>query len=414
MGAGYLLLSGDDRNRSTLFVFSFSTCSISLLPPTGAALAAKPLLGDLTILGEAHHRRALHDGDIGLLEPVAASRPLETIVNRRRLDFQVELAFILQPLEHRLQYPERHLRERWELLVVMDPDLHVHLGEGAQPELPQDVQQQPALDAVAGEERDALEDLPPAGVLARERLHEPGELRPEQVQHRARGELGHAPSARRPQDAAVLERPLVERLDVADLRLGEQRPNEPVQESRVDVLDVGVDPDDDVAFQDEDALPQRLAFAGRGRHPGEDLVIEEYLRALGPRDVEGSVRAARVDDADLVDEWVPLDQLGSKDAKALPDGLRHVEGRQADAYLRPLPLLEPDELADVRELAVMEGALLEPLLRCQHIVPLSCACRSRGPPAPLARFKARACLLCASPSRCCARACCAPSGSRWP
>ena len=65
------------------------------------------------------------------------------------------------------------------------------------------------------------------------------------------------PSAR---SLSPADRPLVEALHVLDLRLPEQRTEQPVHEARLDVADVGVDPGHDVAIEHMEALPQRLAL----------------------------------------------------------------------------------------------------------------------------------------------------------
>ena len=81
----------------------------------------------------------------------------------------------------------------------MDAALEVDLAEALDPDPLGDVDQVPDLDRVAGEERDLLEQRPPPGVLAGERLDQPGQLREEEVDQRPRDEL------RDPAAAALLE-----------------------------------------------------------------------------------------------------------------------------------------------------------------------------------------------------------------
>ena len=81
------------------------------------------------------------------------------------------------------------------VLVVVDPHLEVGLGERPQPELLVDVDEQPGLHPVAGEERYALQHGPAPRVLAGERLESPGQVRVEEVEHRAHRELGDPAAA---------------------------------------------------------------------------------------------------------------------------------------------------------------------------------------------------------------------------
>ena len=76
------------------------------------------------------------------------------------------------------------------------------------------------LDRIAREERDLLEVLAPAGVLAGERLDVARQLGEEEVDQRPRHELGDAAAAALLEQPALDDRALVVGLDVADARLG--------------------------------------------------------------------------------------------------------------------------------------------------------------------------------------------------
>jgi hypothetical protein len=53
----------------------------------------------------------------------------------------------------------------------------------------------------------------------------------------------------------------VGRLDVVHFRIPDQGPDQSVDESRVDVLDVGIDVDDNVTAEQIEGLPEVFAFA---------------------------------------------------------------------------------------------------------------------------------------------------------
>src|SRR6266508_3273186 len=94
-------------------------------------------------------------------------------------------ARLADALQRDLQDLEAHFGQREEALIAVDPVLHVHLRDGVETRAAQRVDEQPGLDAVAGEEGNLLEQCAAAALLARERLDHPGELGKEEVEDRA-------------------------------------------------------------------------------------------------------------------------------------------------------------------------------------------------------------------------------------
>ena len=162
--------------------------------------------------------------------------------------------------------------------------------------------------------------------------------------------------------APFLDRSLVEALHVLDPRLTQERAEEAGHEARLDVADVGVDPGDDVAVEDVEALPERLALAGHRADLGQDLRVPHHGHAELGRDLGGAIGAVGVDDDELVDERHPVDEgaLDAADDKA--DRPLLIERRQPDADRQAGLLLERHELARVAELAGVERVLGEPLV----------------------------------------------------
>ena len=101
----------------------------------------------------------------------------------------------------------------------------------------------PSSTRVAGEERDRLQVRAAARVLAGQRLHDAGELRPQEVEQGPGGELGHAPAAGRGRAQGAL----VERLDEVDAGVVQERREQAGHEVRGRVDQVGVDEHHDVA-----------------------------------------------------------------------------------------------------------------------------------------------------------------------
>ena len=111
------------------------------------------------------------------------------------------------------------------------------------PEALGQVDQQPELDAVAAGEAELLEDPAVGGRLAGQGLAHPRELGEEQLEHRAGHQLGD-PAAT---GGVTVQGPGVEALDQGDVVGGQQRPEQPGDEGRGRVGDVGVEEGDEVA-----------------------------------------------------------------------------------------------------------------------------------------------------------------------
>ncbi len=200
-----------------------------------------------------------------------------------------------------------------------------------------------------------LQVLAPSRVLARERLDVARQLGIEEVDERPRDELRDAAAAALLHLAVLDDRPLVVRLDVADARLRQQRPQRAVQEPGMPVPDVRVGPGDQVAGRLVEALPERLALAPIGAVAWQHLGVADHACALGLRDLAGVVVGVGVDDQQLVDERQLLHQLDPRGTHDRPDGLGFVEGRQHGGDGQPLLLLELHQAPQVRELGVMEA-----------------------------------------------------------
>src|SRR5688500_16942245 len=182
---------------------------------------------------------------------------------------------LLELADGALQDDVGHLRQVRQGLVAVDAPLEVDLSEPREPGLIEDVDEQSDLDRVAGEEGQRLEQLAPSGVLARERLDHARQLGEEEVDERACHQLRDAAAALGLERVAGPDRSLVETLDVLDLRLRQEGTDEPVDEPRLNVADIGVDPGDDVAVEHVEALPQRLTLAAMRAGLRQDLRMLE-------------------------------------------------------------------------------------------------------------------------------------------
>ena len=248
----------------------------------------------LEVLGDADHRRPLVVGQLDDLQAQPAAAGARQLHRRPELGEEPRLAPLLEPLHDRLQDHEAHPRQTLEFLVAVDPPLQVHLAQPLEPAPIGDVDEVADLDGVAGEEGERLEQAPPAGVLARERLDQAGQLGEEEVDQRPRDQLGDPSAAALLEHAALDDRAAVVALDVLDPLLGDERPDRAVDHPRVPVADVRVGPGDDVAARLVQALPERLALAGEAAVASQDLLMDDDSGAFGrgrPREFRRTSRS---------------------------------------------------------------------------------------------------------------------------
>src|SRR6266566_4252886 len=243
---------------------------------------------------------------------------------------QLQAVALLELAHGGLQDDEGHLRQVGERLVAVDAPLEVDLANRRETCLVEDVDQQPYLDRVAGEERHRLEELPSPGVLPGEGLDESGELGEEEIDEWPRHQLRDAPAALGHDPVPVADGALVEALHVGDALLTQQRAQQPVDEARLDVADVGIDPRHDIAVQHVEALPQRLTLALEAPQLGQHLRVAHDRDPELLRDLTRAIGRVRVDHHELVDQRRALHErsLDALDDEA--DGLFLVERRQPD------------------------------------------------------------------------------------
>ena len=260
---------------------------------------------------------------------------------RAELGEEPRPAALLEPLHDRLEDHEAHPRQALQLLVAVHPPLQVDLAKAVQAEPLREVDEVADLDRVAGEERDRLEMLAPARVLAGERLDQARQLGEEQVDERPRHELRDPAAAALLEHAALDDRALVVALDVADARLGQQRAERAVDQPRVPVPDVRVAPDDEVAARLVQALPERLALAAVAAVARQHVRVEDHARALALGDRRGCRRSKSESmTSSSSSSGDALHQLAPRRRDDRPDRLRLVEGGQDQADRQPLLLLE--------------------------------------------------------------------------
>ena len=190
---------------------------------------------------------------------------------------------------HSAQHDRGHPAEVGQRLVPVLPRSEVHLGHGPQADLVEDVNQHADLHAVAGEERDAAEHLAPTGELAGQGLHEPGELRVEEVDQRLGHQLGDPAAAVRDLFLPLLERPPEGGLDELQLGIREQRAERAIDEVLLEVVGVGVGEHHDVPARDRQGAPHRVALALSGTVGPHELVLRVNLGAMGTGDVGRAV-----------------------------------------------------------------------------------------------------------------------------
>ena len=110
----------------------------------------------------------------------------------------------------------------------MHPVAEIHLRNDVDAIRADEIDQHADLHPVSAGERQPLERGAAAGVLARQRLHDPGQVGPGKLTSGRATRLGDATSAVQADALLGDERPVVERLDQGDVRLGEEQSRRPV------------------------------------------------------------------------------------------------------------------------------------------------------------------------------------------
>src|SRR5207248_7500164 len=171
-------------------------------------------------------------------------------------------------LQDRLQDRRGLWRQLVERPVAVLAGAEVDLGGHVGAELRGDVDEQGDVDAIALDERELLEQLAPAGVLAAQGLHDRRQLREQQRQRGTGDELGDTSAP----VAGIARRPVVEALHEVDVRMREQRAQEAEYEVRLEVDEVGIAPHDEVTLALVERAPERSALAVTvaeiGHYPG--------------------------------------------------------------------------------------------------------------------------------------------------
>jgi hypothetical protein len=174
--------------------------------------------------------------------------------------------------------------------VAMHTLLQIDLRHRIQAHRRREVDQQPDVHAVAGEERDGPQRVGARSHLTGERLQEAGKLGVADVEQRPGGQLGHASTGRGHQLRIDAQRPPVEALGECERIIIEQRRDEPFDEHRIEVADVAVHEAHEVGVHDRERTPQRFAFADQRRHVGQDALEPVHRRARDRGDLGGPIR----------------------------------------------------------------------------------------------------------------------------
>jgi hypothetical protein len=193
--------------------------------------------------------------------------------------------------------------------VAVDVGVEIHLGHSVEPDLFEHVEQHHDLNAVAGRERQPLEQRAPRGDLAGQRLAHTGERRVEDGERRTREQMVHAAAAVGQRDVALAKRPPVEGLDELDLVELDQRSEQADRVVRGELEHVGVKEAHEIAIEHAERAPHRVALSrdrSVGAHQGG---LGKDARARVGGDPRRVVARSAVDHHELVDR-APLTQAG--------------------------------------------------------------------------------------------------------
>src|SRR5918992_4568084 len=123
---------------------------------------------------------------------------------------------------------------------------------------------------------------------------------------------------------------------------------------RIEVVDVSVDPTDDVTFANKERSPQDVALTAAGRNAGKDFgnANDPGPRARGSfgRAIFGSI----IEHDHLIDDVMGEDEVAHQRGGGVADCCLLISGRQTDRYRQSRPALGGGELAK-GEVAMVVG-----------------------------------------------------------
>ncbi len=266
-----------------------------------------------------------------------------------------------------------HQREVMIALMPVCACTQVHLGQGGQAMPGERVQHGSQLDSIAHRDAQRLHQAAPGRPLARQWLDHAGQFGPPQAQQGTGHQFGHPATLGRGGTVVFGLDARVEALDQEHIRVVQQRADQARDEMRAPAGEVGVHEHQQVAFGDQERLPQRLALARVGAEMGRDVAGPVH-RGAGPGG-HGGGRIGRigVHHHDLVDQRRVEDQ-GLADRGHHPgDGLLLVAGGDDHADPQALPPFGGQQLV-CRPVPPVRGPLPEPragaVLHGQHPSPV--------------------------------------------
>src|SRR3990167_4964435 len=269
---------------------------------------------------------------------------------------------LFQPLDEDLDNGERHLAQGRQRLVAMDALFEIDLGDGPEAKGIEEIDQQAGLNAVSGKKRDLLQGRSPAAVLARQGLENPGQLGEKKIQERPRGKLGHPAPALGIGFPVHFQGTTVKTFHILNLRLLEKGTENPIDKAGMDVLDIGVDPNYQIALEHVKTLPQSLPLTTIRSILRQDLLVNVYRYAEILRDLYRFIRGARIDQHDLIQKRPFFKETFFQSADNIPDSLRFIEGGQSQADGQSLLFFQLLQLLKIIEFPSMKGVLGKPFV----------------------------------------------------
>jgi hypothetical protein len=154
-------------------------------------------------------------------------------------------------------------------------------------------------------------------------------------------------------DAALLHRPLVERLHKLNLGLKQQRAERSPHESGIGIANVGVHTYDQVPRRDGEAAPQCVSLTESGPEMREYLGIVERLRACRFGKLSGAVGRAAIKHDDFVNQ---LSAQGCRGVDDTIDRLCLVLCRNHHADVQSLGCLARRQIIEVEFVRVVRAS----------------------------------------------------------
>ena len=208
---------------------------------------------------------------------------------------------LLNTVHERFDDDEGHPAQGLGILILVHPSVKIDLGHHIESPFFVNIDQHTGLHTIADMEGYLFKNASKSGILTGKRLQKLGKIRHE---HRKKGpcyQFGHPPAASgTPFVVPNGNRSVIEGLGEANMIRKQQRPQQPVGKTMVNIFYVRVDIDNNISTGHIQRLPEVFPLSPEFFQSGQNISGFVHGHIIGSGDLARLVRRSGIDDHDLV------------------------------------------------------------------------------------------------------------------